>query len=334
MKFQCRILTFLFVFFLGFPDLRGQSLSWIKVEGNRFVNEQGKTMIFQGLNSSDPDKLERSGHWNAEYFEQIKSWGANLVRFPVHPRAWRERGKSTYLQLLDEGIRLAEAEGLYVIIDWHSIGNLRSELFQNDGYITNRGETFEFWRTMALRYGNNPTVAFFEFYNEPTLASGRFGLCTWPEWREIMEELIVIVRANGAKNIPLIAGFNWAYDLMDVKNDPIKFPGVAYVSHPYPQKRERPWEPQWEKDWGFVADQYPVVLTEIGFCGPDARGAHIPVISDPSYVDLITKYCRKKGISWVVWVFDPNWSPMLIEDWTFKPTEAGQYWKMVMSGQH
>jgi endoglucanase len=333
MKFQCRILIFLFVLFLSFPDATGQSLSWIKVEGNRFVNEQGETIIFQGLNSSDPDKLERSGHWNAEYFQQVKSWGANIVRFPVHPRAWRERGKNAYLQLLDEGIRLAEVEGLYVIIDWHSIGNLRSELFQNDGYITTRGETFEFWRTMALRYGNNPAVAFFEFFNEPTLASGRFGLCTWPEWKAIMEELIVIVRANGAKNIPLIAGFNWAYDLMDVRNDPIKFQGVAYVSHPYPQKREKPWEPQWEKDWGFVADQYPVVLTEIGFCGPNARGAHIPVISDPSYVDIMTEYCRKKGISWVVWVFDPNWSPMLIEDWTFKPTEAGQYWKMAMSGQ-
>ena len=307
-----------------------QKLPWISVQGKSFVQEDGQTIIFHGLNSSDPDKLKKSGQWNAEYFQQVKSWGANLVRFPVHPRAWRERGRSEYLKLLDEGIKMAAAEGLYVIIDWHSIGNLCSELFQSDGYITTKAETFEFWRTMAIQYGNNPTVAFFEFFNEPTTASGRFGLCSWQDWKQIMEELIVIVRANGAKNIPLIAGFNWAYDLTDIKSDPVKFPGIAYVSHPYPQKRERPWEPQWEKDWGFVSDDYPVILTEIGFCAPDARGAHIPVISEPDYVQIMTNYCAKKGISYVVWVFDPNWSPMLIEDWTFKPTKAGAVWKEVM----
>jgi hypothetical protein len=327
MKVFYHLAVFLIILLMNFSEVQGQAMSWIVVDGNRFIDDQGNTVIFHGLNASDPDKLERSGHWNDEYFKQIKSWGANLVRFPIHPGAWRERGKDPYLKLLDDGIKLAETNGLYVVLDWHSIGNLRSELFQSDGYITTKAETFEFWRTMAIRYGDNPTVAFFEFFNEPTLASGRFGMCSWQEWREIMEELIVIVRANGAKNIPLIAGFNWAYDLTEIKNDPVRFPGVAYVSHPYPQKRQKPWEEQWENDWGFVSEQYPVILTEIGFCGPDARGAHIPVISDPSYVEIINNYSKKKGISYVVWVFDPNWSPMLIEDWTFKPTEAGQVWK-------
>ena len=53
-------------------------------------------------------------------------------------------------------------------------------------------------------------------------------------------------------------------------------------------------------------------------------------MSDPDYVQIITDYCKKKGISYVVWVFDPNWSPMLIEDWTYKPTEAGAVWKAEM----
>ncbi|MBK8504888.1 MAG: cellulase family glycosylhydrolase [Saprospiraceae bacterium] len=321
---------FLILWSASVVKAQNNTLPWISVQGNSFVTSSGESIIFHGLNSSDPDKLEKSGHWNPEYFAQVKSWGANLVRFPVHPRAWRERGKNEYLKLLDEGIKMAAAEQLHVVIDWHSIGNLRSELFQSDGYITTKAETFEFWRTMAVQYGNNPAVAFFEFFNEPTTASGRFGVCSWKEWKEMMEELIVIVRANGAKNIPLIAGFNWAYDLMEVQADPIKFPGIAYVSHPYPQKRQRPWEPQWEKDWGFVSDQYPVILTEIGFCAATARGAHIPVISDPDYVEIMTSYCAKKGISYVVWVFDPNWSPMLIEDWTFKPTEAGAVWKEAM----
>ncbi len=44
----------------------------------------------------------------------------------------------------------------------------------------------------------------------------------------------------------------------------------------------------------------PVTLTEIGFCGADERGAHVPVISDETYGDAITKYCAEKGISYTV----------------------------------
>ncbi len=313
--------------FLSFSTLFSQKLDWIKVEGNQFVSAEGKSFIFKTLDSSDPDKLEKSGHWNAEYFKQIKSWGANSVRFPIHPKAWRERGVEAYLKLIDDGIKLAEEESLYVILDWHSIGNLRSELFQAEIYNTTKRETFEFWRLMAKKYGNNPVVACFELFNEPTTYNGQLGTCTWEQWSEIMEELILIVRANGAKNIPLIAGFNWAYDLTPIKFQPIKAEGIAYVSHPYPMKREKPWEEKWENDWGFVANTYPVILTEIGYCEADSKGAHIPVISDASYVEAILAYTKKKGISFCIWVFDPQWSPMLIQDWSFKPTKEGQVWK-------
>jgi aryl-phospho-beta-D-glucosidase BglC (GH1 family) len=100
-------------------------------------------------------------------------------------------------------------------------------------YETTRKETYEFWRTMASHFKDNSTVAFFELFNEPTVYNGQLGVCTWSEWKAMNEEMIVIIRANGAKAIPLVAGFNWAYDLSPVANDPIKAEGIAYVSHPY-----------------------------------------------------------------------------------------------------
>lgn len=307
-----------------------QSLPKVTVSGNHFITPENDQIIFHGLNSSDPDKLEKEGQWNENYFRALKSWNANIVRFPIHPVAWRSRGKEAYIALLDDGIKWAEKQGLYVILDWHSIGNLQSELFQNPSYNTTKRETYEFWRTMARRYGKNSTVAFFELFNEPTVYNGQLGVATWKEWKSIMEELIIIIRANGAENIPLVAGFNWAYDLTEVENEPIDAEGIAYVSHPYPQKREQPWEEQWEKDWGFVANKYPIILTEVGFCIAEAKGAHVPVISNPDYVEKLTNYTDKNGISFVVWVFDPNWSPMLIENWDFEPTDAGKVWKEKM----
>ena len=73
-------------------------------------------------------------------------------------------------------------------------------------------------------------------------------------------------RAYGCPAIPLVAGFNWAYDLTEIAANPINKEGIGYVSHPYPMKRNKPWEAQWTKDWGYVADKYPLILTEIGFC--------------------------------------------------------------------
>lgn len=324
--------TFLAILFLATysSSIYSQDLPWIKVDGNQFVNENGEIILFKALNTSDPDKLDKDGHWDQEYFSQIKSWNANLVRFPIHPRAWRERGKEAYFQLIDKGIEMAKKEGLYVILDWHSIGNLRSEIFQHEQYDTTKKETYEFWVQIAKRYGNNSNVAMLELFNEPTVGNGMFGTCSWTQWKEIMEELIIIVRANGAKNIPLIAGFNWAYDLSEVKDNPINAESIAYVSHPYPQKRNKPWEDQWETDFGHVADHYPVILTEIGYCAAEDEGAHIPVISDPTYVFSITQYAAKKGISYCVWVFDPEWSPMLIKDWDYNLTEPGKVWKTTM----
>lgn len=325
-----RGLFFLFLLWASTALAQKNSLDRVRVQGNRFVTAEGKPIIFRGLDTSDPDKLASEGHWNREYFQEMKNWGANVVRFPVHPNRWRERGQEAYLKLLDQGVAMASEFGMYVIIDWHSIGNLRTEMFTRPSYETSQKETFEFWRTMAEHYKDNPVVACFELFNEPTVHNGRLGTCSWTEWKALMEEIITIIRAHGATTIPLVAGFNWAYDLTPVAKDPINAEGIAYVSHPYPQKREKPWEEKWTKDWGFVAEKYPVILTEIGFCGPDDRGAHIPVISDESYGDAITSYCADKGISYTVWVFDPQWSPMLFSDWKFTPTRQGRYWKAAL----
>lgn len=330
--FMKKSLFFLFTILLIVQNANAQTaeLKQIKVKGNNFVIDDTTIFILRGLNTSDPDRLQNIGHWNKAYFEEMHNWGANVVRFPVHPRAWRKHGKAAYLKMLDDGVNWAKELGLYVIIDWHSIGNLRTEMYQDDGYDTTQKETFDFWRTIAKHFKGNTTVAFFELFNEPTDYNGQLGTCTWAEWKKLNEEMIGIIRAHGNTAIPLVAGFNWAYDLTPVANDPLSIEGIAYVSHPYPMKRKAPWADQWTKDWGFVKEKYPIILTEIGFSGAEEQGAHIPVISDESYGDAITKYCDEKGISYVVWVFDPQWAPRLFTDWNYSLTRQGQYFKKAL----
>lgn len=173
------------------------NLPQIRVKGNNFVGPDDKPMIFRGLNASDPERLANMGRWDSTYFREMKNWGANIARFPVHPTAWRRQGKERYLKLLDDGVRWASEQGIYVIIDWHSIGNLRTGMYQDEMYETTQKETFEFWRTMAKHFKGSTTVAFFELFNEPTTFNGQLGTCTWADWKALNEEIIGIIRAHG-----------------------------------------------------------------------------------------------------------------------------------------
>jgi len=301
----------------------------IRVEGPHFVDGDGRPVVFRGVSFPDPDKLDRAGQWNARYFDEAKAWGADVVRFAVHPRAWRERGARPYLALLDMGVALARERGLVVIVDWHTIGNLRTGLFQHPMYDTSLSETLGFWRTVSRHYANDPTVVFYELYNEPTSDQKRLGGLTWPELKAIYEEIIGVIRAGDPSSIVLVAGRDWAYELHEVIEDPIGAPAVAYVSHPYPQKRGLPWEPRWEENWGHVARRYPVFVTEFGF----EPGGHVPTDGTATYGRAIVDYMAERGISWTAWCFDPDWSPTLIRDWSFTPTVEGAFFKVVLRGE-
>ena len=302
----------------------------LHVEGNRFVDDQGKTVVLAGVNISDPDKLEKDGRWSKQHLAVVKEWGADVVRVPVHPVAWKLRGPEAYFKLLDDAVTWASELGLYLIIEWHGIGNLETGVFQHPMHETTKAETYQFWRGIAHRYGQVPTVAFYEIFNEPTDFRGQLGRITWPQWKAINEEIIGIIRAHDTKAIPLVAGFDWAYELRSVMEAPIDAKGIGYVSHPYPMKAAQPWETNWERDFGHVADTYPVFATELGFMAATDPGAHIPVISDESYGRRIVEYFKKKGISWTAWCFDPDWPPQLISDWKYTPTKQGAFFREVM----
>lgn len=328
-----KLILILITLAAAFTAASANGLPKIHVEGKNFVDENGKTIIFKGLCFSDPVKLISENKWGEDYFNEASSWNANIVRFPIHPQNINRYGWDKTFEAIDQGIAWAKQLGMYVIIDWHSIGNLKDEKYTNAMYNTTKEETFRFWRTVAQRYKDEPAVALYELFNEPTIQQKDLGKCTWDEWRTINEQIIDTIRTYDADKVCLCAGFNWAYDLTEVKSKPIRRQNIAYVSHPYPMKREQPWKEKWEKDFGYVADAYPVICTEIGYCLESERGAHVPVKSTDVYADHITKYFEQKGISFTIWCFDPHWAPTLITDWNYTLSTQGRYFMRYLQSQ-
>ena len=308
------------------PDAK--KLPLISVKGNHFIDPQGNTVLVRGLSIADPDKIEHEGHWNQDLFQHVQQTGARLVRIPVHPIAWRERGPKAYLALLDQAVEWCTALNMYIDIDWHSIGNLNAELFQDPMYQTSPSETFNFWRTIAHHFTGNNTVAFYELFNEPTTYNDQLAPASWDEWKRTNENLIALIRAYDHDKIPLVAGFDWAYDLTPLHTSPINAEGVGYVTHPYPFKRSKPWEPKWDEDFGFAAGRFPIIATEIGYwSGPNAN----PQTAD--YGPTIVKYLESHGISWTAWVYDPEWDPSLITGWDYTLSDSGKFFSGAMQGK-
>jgi endoglucanase len=326
-----------------------KTLPLISVKGNKFVDPDGKTVLFRGLNISDPDKIDIQGHWNKEHFVKVKEMGTKLVRIPIHPLAWHERGATDYLRLLDQAVQWCTELEMYVILDWHSIGNVIVERLQDPMYDTTVLESNHFWDTMARHYAGHNTVAFYELFNEPAIDKpgerSRFGTVPWADWRKVQEEQIRIIRARNPQAVVLCAGFDWAYDLRPVRDDPIRAENIGYTVHPYSNKEQQPWEPKWEAAFGYAADKYPVIATEFGgFTWPlPAAGAEQPAApaprgmggmgGSPNYGPAIIKYLEGKGISWTVWCFDPQWGPTLLSDWNYTLNASGQFAKAAMNGE-
>ena len=300
-----------------------KKLPLIQVKGNSFVDPQGDTVVFRGVAVADPDKLEQGGHWNKILFVKVKDFGATIVRIPIHPASWRARTPANYLQLLDQAVDWCTELGLYIVIDWHSIGNLGMELFQDPMYGTTQKETYEFWRTISAHFQGNNTTAFYELFNEPTLAGGKLGSMSWSAWKKINENIIHLIRAYDNEKIPLVAGLDWAYDLTPLHIEPIDADGIGYVTHPYQHKRRPPYKPKWDEDFGFASGRYPVVATEFGLSlGKQSWEG------SSEYGKAILSYLENKKMSWMCWVFDPEWYPRILESWdTFKLTEGGEFFK-------
>ncbi len=315
-----------------------QKQGFLTVKGNKVLDEAGKPFILRGVNIADPDKLVHQNVWSEKLFAEVKKWGANSVRLPIHPIVWRNRGPQWVLERIDEAVIWANAHDQYLIVDWHSIGNLKTGMYQMPFYETSPEETANFWRAIAYRYKDVPTVAVYEIFNEPThnfIGTGDYSLgkITWDEWRVMLEDLIDLIYVYNPKAIPLVGGFNWSYDLTPVASKPVRREGIAYSIHPYPTKAKpkvkdtKGYFELWEKQWGYVAAKYPVMATELGWVKPDGFGAHVPVIDDGAYGPRIVEFMEARGIHWTVWTFDPDWAPVMISDWNFTPTEQGAFFR-------
>lgn len=327
----------------------------LHTEGNQLISESGEAIRLMGLNvpyMSWSDDCEDEV-LNAVDIS-INEWNGNAVRLAVVPSIWFGSKKESYRALADKVIETVSAAGKYVILDNHSF------------YLPD-DDDISFWEDAANRYKNHPYVVF-ELFNEPAgctwqqyYEGGRLtykGKNDWGEDADVtvdscgVPELFKTVRATGAKNVCILPGINWSFDLSFCTEDNFeefaksvaeeKSPqdietfvkeykekyfmsetdgnGIMYSTHPYPTK---------PSDWDqYLLDtilEYPVL---VGECGPtEKENGFIRKLSDndKSYLDTLTDYVDRYELNITPWAWGA-W-PYLNQEPSDKLSAFGTYMK-------
>ncbi|MFA6289357.1 MAG: glycoside hydrolase family 5 protein [Opitutaceae bacterium] len=321
----------------------------LRVQGNRLVTvDGGKEVWLQGLNVPSLDWGVNGEQVFKSVVVGIDEWKANVIRLPMKEEYWFGRkgqsdGGKSYRDLIDQVVMLAANRGAYVVIDLHR-------------YRAPKPEYLEFWTDAATRYKNHPAVLF-DLINEPHGTS-------WEVWRDGgfvgekkdpdqaafltaeekakaqgfqspgMQAMLDTVRATGAKNIVVVGGLDYAYDLTGITNgfalkEKSGGNGIMYASHVYP------WKKGWQKNFLDAAALHPILLGEVGsdvnkMSWMPADQQEDAVTWTPAMLGLIQKY----KLNWTGWSFHPKASPRMLLDWNYTPTPVwGQPAKDALSGK-
>lgn len=307
----------------------------LRAVGNQLQTPDGQSVWLQGVNVASLEWRAEGEHLLESIAVAIDEWNANVIRLPVNDAFWYGRNEKqandpqAYRALVDQAIAEATKRGAYTILDLHR-------------FKAPNADHVEFWKDAATRYKNNAAVLF-GLFNEP------HGI-SWDVWRDGglvekdrpanqgviaeneeqietfhspgMQAMVDAVRETGARNIVVIGGLDWGYDLSGIVNgyalDDRGGNGIVYDSHVYP----------WKSDWAgktlVAAEKYPVLIGEVGaelepmsFVPPERH--EDPYEWSPDMLGLIQKH----KLHWTAWCFHPQASPCILADWEYTPTP---YW--------
>ena len=326
----------------------------IRVQGNRLVTAVGGREVWlQGVNVPSLEWSIRGERIERSIVIAIQDWNANVIRLPVKAEHWFGKGTkhntqtdggAAYRELVDQAVMLAANRGAYLVLDLHH-------------YRAPRPEYLEFWTDAATRYKNHPAVLF-DLLNEP------HGT-TWEVWRDGgfleekkkpgdedafltpeeklhnkrgyqspgMQKMLDNVRATGAKNVVVIGGLDYAYDLSGIVSgyalQDKSGNGIMYASHIYPWKRG------WQKKVLDIAEKHPILLGEVG--GDAKKMTFIPAAHQENvetWVPAMLGLIQQHRLNWTGWCFHPSASPRMLSDLNYTPTPFwGQPAKDALAGK-
>jgi hypothetical protein len=302
----------------------------LRVEGNQLLAD-GKPIMLRGVAVGDPI-LARQGRPLSDYARIAREWHANAVRISLHPSVWETLPHTQVLDTLDREIKAALDNGMYVILDWHTIG-WPDEYYEPiekdwtddpaDLYNSNFALAKSFWDAASARFGKDGRIIF-ELWNELVRAKKEEDEGIPPEWEQMKPHfavLLAIVRSHSG-NVVLATGNDWAYDLRGIREDPLPGKNVAYAWHIYANTDDDD-EAQWAEHLDELQKVAPVFVTEWGF--QEQTDESFRGTAKSFGTKFVRDFLEGRHLHSTAWCWHPDWTPVMLEaDWT-TPTAMGRF---------
>jgi hypothetical protein len=263
----------------------------LSTQGNRIVDETGRTMVLRGANVEG-----REWNWggtHVPFYERRAiplltgapsngGWGANLVLLAVASGPI-VRGEADYLNVLDELVALAKANGAYTLLVYrYDEPNVELVAMPDQ-------EAEDAMKALALRYANEPAV----LYGLQVEALGT----SWSVLKPRFITMIDAIRSVNPRSLIFVPGTQWSRYIYWSIDSPIDRPNLVWKTHPYDS-----WSAiQNSYRLDQVSAQFPVLVGEFG------PGSYMNM----SDVLNLLNYAESKGMSWTGWLFQSAGCPCM-----------------------
>ncbi len=287
----------------------------LKVKGSQVVNKDEEKISLFG-NSLYWSVWGGENYYNANVVNYLKyDWNTSIVRaamaVDVKDNWWSGYiyNKMEQTNHVKAVVDACIAEGLYVIIDFHT-----HDVHKNDAVA--------FFTEMAILYGEYDHVIY-EIFNEPDNES-------WSTIKDYAKEVIAAIRKIDPDNLVVVGTPNWSQFVDEASLDPIDDVNVAYTLHFYADTHKQDLRDRAETA---MNNGIALFVTEWGTCNHLAAGT---VNKEES--DKWLKFCRENGISLCNWSVShiPETASALVYESTFGGwtesdyTASGKYVRNLM----
>lgn len=194
----------------------------LTLKGTDIVDKNGEKYQLKGVSTHGIAWFPE--YVNKDAFRSVRDdMGANLIRIAMYSgenNGYCTGGDKKKLKdLMQTGVEAATELGMYVIIDWHVLGDLNPQTYKE--------EAKEFFREMSATYKDYDNVIY-EICNEPN------GGTTWADVKSYAEEVIPIIRENDKDALIIVGTPNWSQDVDIAAQDPITgYDNIMYAVHFY-----------------------------------------------------------------------------------------------------
>lgn len=195
----------------------------LHVEDGNLVDADGEIAQLTGVSSHGMS-------WYPEYVsaDSIKSLrenlGINVIRLAVYTSDYNgycvggDEVQSVIKENIDNAVKAATDEDMYVIIDWHILNDNNPNEYKT--------EAIQFFGEMVRKYKKHDNVIY-EICNEPN------GDTTWDDIKKYAKEVIPVIRNVNKDALILVGTPEWSSDISAASDDPLEYDNVMYTYHFY-----------------------------------------------------------------------------------------------------